>query len=198
MRPSLVPGLVTSAQRNADRGFPDVGLFEVGQVFRGDKPEDQFTAATGLRRALAKPEGVGRHWDERQQAGRYLRRQGRCLRRAGGRRRADAGAAGGAGRPVLAASGAQRHHPDGAEERHRPFRRIASARAGRARRRGAAGRLRGDPREHPRAQGQADARQAAAGAVAVPAGRARLRLRGRPRASRPPTSCARRKASTRS
>ena len=63
MRPSLVPGLVTSAQRNADRGFPDVGLFEVGQVFRGDKPEDQFTAATGLRRALAKPEGVGRHWD---------------------------------------------------------------------------------------------------------------------------------------
>ena len=63
MRPSLVPGLVTSAQRNADRGFPDVGLFEVGQVFRGDKPEDQFTAATGLRRALAHPEGVGRHWD---------------------------------------------------------------------------------------------------------------------------------------
>ena len=63
MRPSLVPGLVTSAQRNADRGFPDVGLFEVGQVFRGDKPEDQFTAATGLRRALAKPESVGRHWD---------------------------------------------------------------------------------------------------------------------------------------
>ena len=62
MRPSLMPGLVTSAQRNADRGFPDVGLFEVGQVFRGDRPEDQFTAATGLRRALAKPEGVGRHW----------------------------------------------------------------------------------------------------------------------------------------
>ena len=62
MRPSLVPGLVTSAQRNADRGFPDTGLFEVGQVFRGDKPEDQYTAATGLRRALAKPDGVGRHW----------------------------------------------------------------------------------------------------------------------------------------
>ncbi len=62
MRPSLMPGLVTSAQRNADRGSPDVGLFEVGQVFRGDKPDDQFTAATGLRRALAKPDGVGRHW----------------------------------------------------------------------------------------------------------------------------------------
>src|SRR5262249_13258332 len=36
MRPSLIPGLVTSAQKNADRGFPDVALFEVGQVFKGD------------------------------------------------------------------------------------------------------------------------------------------------------------------
>jgi phenylalanyl-tRNA synthetase beta chain len=62
MRPSLIPGLVTSAQRNADRGFPDVALFEVGQVFKGDKPEDQFTAASGVRRALAKASGTGRHW----------------------------------------------------------------------------------------------------------------------------------------
>jgi phenylalanyl-tRNA synthetase beta chain len=62
MRPSLLPGLLTSAQKNADRGFNDVALFEVGQVFKGDKPADQFTAATGIRRALAKPEGNGRHW----------------------------------------------------------------------------------------------------------------------------------------
>ena len=62
MRPSLVPGLVTAAQKNADRGFPDTALFEVGQVFRGDKPEDQITAAAGVRRALAKPTGIGRHW----------------------------------------------------------------------------------------------------------------------------------------
>jgi phenylalanyl-tRNA synthetase beta chain len=62
MRPSLVPGLVTSAQRNADRGFSDVALFEVGQVFKGDKPEDQLTAASGVRRALAKANGTGRHW----------------------------------------------------------------------------------------------------------------------------------------
>ena len=52
MRPSLIPGLVAAAQKNADRGFPDVALFEVGQVFKGDRPEDQFTAATGVRRAL--------------------------------------------------------------------------------------------------------------------------------------------------
>src|SRR3984885_14887858 len=65
MRPSLVPGLVAAAQKNADRGFPDTGLFEVGQVFRGDQPADQFTAAAGVRRALAKPSGIGRHWSKR-------------------------------------------------------------------------------------------------------------------------------------
>jgi phenylalanyl-tRNA synthetase beta chain len=62
MRPSLLPGLITAAQRNADRGSNDVALFEVGQIFKGDRPDDQFTAATGVRRALAKPEGAGRHW----------------------------------------------------------------------------------------------------------------------------------------
>ena len=65
MRPSLIPGLVAAAQKNADRGFPDVALFEVGQVFRGDAPQDQFTAAAGIRRALARPSGIGRHWTKR-------------------------------------------------------------------------------------------------------------------------------------
>ena len=46
MRPSLIPGLVMAAQKNADRGFADVALFEVGQVFKGDQPEDQLTAAS--------------------------------------------------------------------------------------------------------------------------------------------------------
>src|SRR5205085_8399614 len=62
MRPSLIPGLVASAQKNADRGFPNTALFEVGQIFRGDGPQDQVTAATGVRRALARSSGVGRHW----------------------------------------------------------------------------------------------------------------------------------------
>jgi phenylalanyl-tRNA synthetase beta chain len=65
MRPSLIPGLVAAAQKNADRGFSDVALFEVGQVFRGDAPQDQLTAAAGVRRALAKPSGLGRHWSKR-------------------------------------------------------------------------------------------------------------------------------------
>jgi phenylalanyl-tRNA synthetase beta chain len=65
MRPSLIPGLVAAAQKNADRGFPDTALFEVGQIFKGDKPEDQFIAATGVRRALAKASGAGRHWSSK-------------------------------------------------------------------------------------------------------------------------------------
>jgi phenylalanyl-tRNA synthetase beta chain len=65
MRPSLIPGLVAAVQKNADRGFPDTALFEVGQIFTGDKPEDQFMAATGVRRAMAKASGVGRHWSSK-------------------------------------------------------------------------------------------------------------------------------------
>ncbi|WP_460449910.1 phenylalanine--tRNA ligase subunit beta [Alsobacter sp. SYSU BS001988] len=62
MRPSLLPGLLKAAQRNHDRGAQDLALFEVGQVFRGDKPEEQDIAAAGVRRGLAKPDGAGRRW----------------------------------------------------------------------------------------------------------------------------------------
>jgi phenylalanyl-tRNA synthetase beta chain len=62
MRPSLVPGLIMATQKNADRGFDDVALFEVGQVFKGDRPQDQFIAASGVRRARASANGSGRHW----------------------------------------------------------------------------------------------------------------------------------------
>jgi phenylalanyl-tRNA synthetase beta chain len=62
MRPSLLPGLIAAAQKNADHGSNDAALFEVGQVFRGVRPEDQVTAASGVRRALAKASGIGRHW----------------------------------------------------------------------------------------------------------------------------------------
>ena len=65
MRPSLIPGLIMAAQRNADRGHVDVALFEVGQIFKGDRPEDQLTAGSGLRRALAKPSGSGRYWSDK-------------------------------------------------------------------------------------------------------------------------------------
>jgi phenylalanyl-tRNA synthetase beta chain len=63
MRPSLLPGLLKAAQRNADRGFGDVALFEVGQCFASDDPEGQTVKATAVRRGTARASGVGRHWD---------------------------------------------------------------------------------------------------------------------------------------
>jgi phenylalanyl-tRNA synthetase beta chain len=63
MRPSLLPGLLLAAQRNADRGMADVALFEVGQCFASDEPEGQTIKAAAIRRGSAKPSGVGRHWN---------------------------------------------------------------------------------------------------------------------------------------
>ena len=62
MRPSLVPGLVAAAERNARRGFADAALFEVGQIFLGAGENDQRVAATAVRRGFAKARGEGRHW----------------------------------------------------------------------------------------------------------------------------------------
>lgn len=62
MRPSLIPGLVAAIKRNADRGLADLCLFEVGQVFAGDRPQDQSIAATAVREGSAGLAGAGRHW----------------------------------------------------------------------------------------------------------------------------------------
>ena len=57
MRPSLLPGLLKAAQRNADRGFGDVALFEVGQCFASDEPEGQTIKAAAVRRGTARARG---------------------------------------------------------------------------------------------------------------------------------------------
>lgn len=62
MRPSLLPGLLSAAQRNADRGFGDTALFEVSGIYEGDKPEQQRRVAGGVRRGTAGVEGSGRFW----------------------------------------------------------------------------------------------------------------------------------------
>jgi len=62
MRPSLLPGLLSAVQRNRNRGFADVALFEVGQAYRGDQPSDRFIAATGVRAGAVALTGSGRHW----------------------------------------------------------------------------------------------------------------------------------------
>ena len=60
MRPSLLPGLVSAARRNADRGYPDVTLFEVGPLYRDDTPAGQALAAAGVRAGRTGP----KHWRE--------------------------------------------------------------------------------------------------------------------------------------
>ncbi|MCF6321488.1 MAG: phenylalanine--tRNA ligase subunit beta, partial [Rhizobiaceae bacterium] len=62
MRPSLLPNLMSAAQRNADRGNGDVALFEVSGVFHSDEPSGQKSCAGGIRRGTAGLVGAGRNW----------------------------------------------------------------------------------------------------------------------------------------
>ncbi|MDX2203179.1 MAG: phenylalanine--tRNA ligase subunit beta [Hyphomicrobiaceae bacterium] len=62
MRPSLLPGLLTAAQRNRNRGNADIALFEVGQAYRGPGEKEQLVAAGGVRVGASHMAGSGRHW----------------------------------------------------------------------------------------------------------------------------------------
>ncbi len=58
MRPSLLPNLIAAAGRNVARGSSDLALFEVGQIYGGDRPADERMHASGIRRGTSGP----RHW----------------------------------------------------------------------------------------------------------------------------------------
>jgi phenylalanyl-tRNA synthetase beta chain len=58
MRPSLLPNLIQAAGRNADRGYVDAALFEVGPAFRTPAPDGHDLVAAGVRSGRAVP----RHW----------------------------------------------------------------------------------------------------------------------------------------
>ncbi|MDL2400087.1 phenylalanine--tRNA ligase subunit beta [Rhizobium mayense] len=62
MRPSLLPGLLSAAQRNADKGYSDVAIFEVSGTYENDRPEGQRRVAGGIRRGTATLTGAGRMW----------------------------------------------------------------------------------------------------------------------------------------
>ena len=57
MRPSILGNLVMAAKRNADRGYGDVGLFEVGPAYRNATPDGQELVACALRAGK-----TPRHW----------------------------------------------------------------------------------------------------------------------------------------
>ena len=87
MRPSLLPGLLAAAQRNADKGIADVALFEVSGTYEGDTPD---AAAPGRgRRAARHGQAGGRRASLGRQCRqcRRVRRQGRRVRRARSSRR---------------------------------------------------------------------------------------------------------------
>ena len=60
MRPSILPNLIEAAQRNADRGFANTALCEVGPVFETSKPSGQNIVAAGIRAG----QKTSRHWAE--------------------------------------------------------------------------------------------------------------------------------------
>ena len=59
MRPSLLPGLMDAAQKNADRGARVISLFELGHTFEAALPGAQRFAAAGIRAGL----GGVKTWD---------------------------------------------------------------------------------------------------------------------------------------
>ena len=65
MRPSILPNLIQAVGRNADRGYADVGLFEVGAMFRDPSPQGQDTVAAGVRSGLMVP----RQWAQKAASG---------------------------------------------------------------------------------------------------------------------------------
>ncbi|MGY5807225.1 phenylalanine--tRNA ligase subunit beta [Rhizobium sp. LEGMi198b] len=69
MRPSLLPGLLSAAQRNADKGYGDVAIFEVSGTYENDRPEGQRRVAGGIRRGTATLTGAGRMWSNAAKGG---------------------------------------------------------------------------------------------------------------------------------
>ena len=164
MRPSILPNLIQAVGRNADRGYADAGLFEVGAMFRDPSPQGQDTVAAGVRSGLMVP----RQWAQKQ-------------------RPVDAFDAKADALAVLDQVGAPTtnlqvttdapgwYHPGrsgvlrSGADRARPLRRDASGSAGDPGRQGAGRGVRGHARRGAAAQEEERDRTAAAPAVHVPA-----------------------------
>jgi len=64
MRPSILGNLLLAVGRNADRGFADVGLFELGPAYRDASPDGQQLVAAGVRHGNAQTA----HWSGKARA----------------------------------------------------------------------------------------------------------------------------------
>ena len=50
LRSSLYPNLINVLNKNIDRGFEDQSLFEIGPLFIGNKPGQQITVVSGVKK----------------------------------------------------------------------------------------------------------------------------------------------------
>ncbi len=100
-----------------------------GRSFAATGRRTSATAASGVRRALAKANGSGRHWSSPVQEVDAFDAKADALAVLAAAGAPVGGDADRAGRPRLVSSGPQRHDSDRPAERARPFRRTASARA---------------------------------------------------------------------
>ena len=57
MRPTALIHLLLAGQRNADKGYPNAALFELGPIYRGIEPDEQALSIAGMRRTETQ-----RHW----------------------------------------------------------------------------------------------------------------------------------------
>jgi len=133
LRPSLLPGLVAAVQATSTAASRMSGCSSRPGL-QGRQAGGSAGCRIGRAPRLCIVKGPGTALVRLGHGGR-ARRQGRCIRGARRRRRADAGAADRAGRRELAASRPFRYHPDRPAKCAGPFRRTASARAGGAWRR---------------------------------------------------------------
>ncbi len=53
LRPTIIPNLLEAATRNNNRGFADLGLFEIGRIFKGTNPEEQILSIAGIKTGKA-------------------------------------------------------------------------------------------------------------------------------------------------
>ena len=58
MRTSLLPNLINATQKNHDRGYPNIKLFEIGSQYNGVEPDQQPKVVAGVRSGMF----VEKHW----------------------------------------------------------------------------------------------------------------------------------------
>ena len=68
MRTSPLISLISNFRENKNRGFNDIGIYEIGPGFSGPKPGQQNSIAAGLRTGIYKSTGTERHWQGNEKA----------------------------------------------------------------------------------------------------------------------------------